>query len=99
MPKSVWGPIKWTELHCRGLLHLGMEGEQKWFESFVKSIPCPKCQHHFESYIQQHPPVFETRRAFFMWTVDAHNFVNRALEKPQINFMDAVGLYSKMLVD
>lgn len=85
MPKSVWGPLKWRELHCRGLAPLPMEGESEWFKSFIESLPCPKCKHHFESFIQQNPPDFSSRPAFFTWTVKAHNFVNRALQKPEVN--------------
>jgi hypothetical protein len=100
LPKSIWGPMKWQELHCRGLMHeKDMTGESEWFKLFVESIPCPKCQLHFESYIQQFPPVFTTRQLFFKWTVDAHNFVNRALKKSELSLFDAVVLHAKMLID
>lgn len=92
MPKSAWGPMKWKELHCRALAYLPMEGEQGWFDSFVESIPCSKCKHHFESYLKQNPP-FEkpiTRPEFFQWTVDAHNYVNRQLRKKELTYAEAL---------
>jgi len=77
MPKSVWGPIKWKELHCRYLTGLPMEGEEQWFNDFIDGLPCPKCRNHFEEYVKEHPPILKTTRiGMFAWTVDAHNHVN-----------------------
>ena len=42
---------------------------------------CPKCLQHFESFLDETPPDFSSRPRFFEWTVMAHNFVNRALNK------------------
>ncbi len=96
MPKSVWGPIKWKELHCRALAYLPMDHEEQWFKSFIESIPCPKCQRHFESFVEQQPPSFASRPKFFEWTVSAHNFVNRALNKKELDLEEALVLYSDM---
>lgn len=104
MPKTVWGPMKWRELHCRALSYLPMKGEAEWLDKFVESIPCPKCQKHFEIFVKDNPPFFPDgvtsyrtldRPAFFRWTVDAHNFVNRALSRPEISYLDALTLYSE----
>jgi hypothetical protein len=84
MPKSVWGPIKWKELHTRGLLDLSMDDEQKWFETFVEGLPCLKCRQHFEAFLTEHPPDLSSRPNFFAWTVRAHNHVNEALGKPRM---------------
>jgi hypothetical protein len=81
MPKSVWGPIKWKELHARALADLPMEGEEEWFKDFVDGLPCPKCRHHFEEFVRIVPPNFSSRVAFFVWSVTAHNFVNEATKK------------------
>jgi hypothetical protein len=109
-PKSVWGPMKWRELHCRALAYINLtnsyddpdsemvitEAEVTWINVFIESIPCPKCRHHFDSYMQQNPllkgePI--TRPEYFRWTVDAHNFVNRALQKPEIDYRGALLLH------
>lgn len=93
MPKNVWGPIKWRELHARGLCKLSMRGENKWFKDFIRGLPCPDCRHHFEAFVRRHPPVFTSRRAFFSWTVKAHNCVNRATGKPVISVAKARALH------
>ena len=90
MPKSVWAPMKWKELHCRALAYLPMDGEKKWFDSFVKSLPCPDCQSHFELIVKQNPPDFTSRPAFFEWTVLIHNKVNQALGKNTLDIEQAL---------
>src|SRR4030095_16034680 len=52
----VWGPIKWKELHTRGLIDLSMDEEQKWFETYVEGLPCPKCRSQFQAFLADHPP-------------------------------------------
>ena len=84
MPKSVWGPIKWKELHTRALCSLATDNEHEWFAAFVAGLPCPKCREHFKQFVQAQPPDFESRSKFFSWTVAAHNFVNRHNGKPEI---------------
>lgn len=90
MPKSVWGPLKWKELHTRALAYLPMEGEKEWFDSFVKSIPCQHCQKHFQLFVEKNPPDFTDRVAYFKWTVAAHNYVNRSNNKEEWSIVKAV---------
>jgi hypothetical protein len=96
MPKSVWGPLKWRELHVRALAYLPMDNEKEWFDSFVQSIPCPKCQAHFELFLKDNPPTFDSRTSFFSWTVKAHNYVNRALQKPELSLEEALAEHVEM---
>ena len=93
MPKEVWGPIKWKELHVRALAPLPMDDEPKWFEAFTKGVPCPKCREHFCSFLEAHPPAFNSREAFFDWTVAAHNFVNSATGKQSVSLSAARQLH------
>lgn len=99
MPKKIWGPIKWRELHCRALAYLPMQGEDGWFKSFIESIPCPNCQKHFELFINENPPNFESRPDFFKWTVDAHNYVNRSNCKEEISYERALALHSGIILN
>jgi hypothetical protein len=85
MPKSVWGPIKWKELHARALSPLPMDDEPPWFEAYLEGLPCPKCRVHFEEFVRRCPPDFDSRDAFFNWTVRAHNHVNQANGKPVLS--------------
>lgn len=81
MPKEIWGPIKWKELHARAQAPLPMAGEEEWFEEYIRGLPCKHCRHHFEEFVRQQPPHWSSRVAFFEWTVQAHNHVNAALGK------------------
>jgi hypothetical protein len=89
MPKSVWGPIKWKELHCRGLIGLPMGEERHWFKAYLAGLPCAKCREHFEAFLRDCPPDFRSRDAFFEWTVRAHNHVNRANDRPLLTTDEA----------
>ena len=93
MPKSLWGPLKWKELHSRAFLDRDMSGEKEWFHSFVISVPCPKCQAHFEAFIKACPPDFTSRIAFFRWGVEAHNYVNAATKKRLITLDEAYRMH------
>lgn len=94
MPKALWGKLKWFELHARALAYLPMDNEKEWFDSFVQSIPCPKCQAHFELFLKDNPPDLSSRPAFMVWSVKAHNFVNRALQKTELSIEGALAANS-----
>jgi Erv1 / Alr family len=70
-----------------------MEGEEDWFKSFVTSVPCPKCQKHFEEFLKVRPPDFSSRTAFFVWTVNAHNYVNEATKKRLVTLDEAYKMH------
>jgi hypothetical protein len=90
MPKSVWGPIKWKELHTRALLERSMEGEEHWLAAYLAGLPCPKCREHFEEFLRKSPPDLRSRRQFFVWTVAAHNFVNEAIGHRTLGVTEAL---------
>lgn len=96
LPKSIWGPLLWRQLHCRALSYLPMKGEQEWFNAFIQSIPCPHCQKHFQLFVEQNPPDFKDRPSFFRWTVLAHNYVNKAKDKKEVDLATALGYYVAM---
>lgn len=89
MPKSVWGPIKWKELHSRALIDRSMDGEERWVAAYLDGLPCAKCREHFEVFLRQSPPDLQSRQLFFAWTVAAHNFVNRATGKRSLSIAEA----------
>jgi hypothetical protein len=99
MPKSVWGPIKWKELHCRALVPLPMNGESYWFAAYLEGLPCAKCRLHFEAFVHDHPPDFRSRNAFFEWTVLAHNHVNEANDKPVMTLAEARWAHREIFKD
>lgn len=85
--------MKWQELHGRALAYLPMDKEKEWFDTFVDSIPCPHCQKHFTLFVEENPPCFESRPKFFAWTVEAHNYVRRSQQKPEISLDEALSLH------
>lgn len=89
MPKEVWGPIKWRELHVRALMDFPMDQEAEWFKAYVDGLPCPECRKHFKAFLEKVPPTFTTRDAFFDWTVRAHNHVNQACGKREWETLEA----------
>ncbi len=89
MPKSVWGPIKWKELHTRALIERAMTDEARWFAAYVDGLPCAKCRAHFAAFLAESPPDFRSRPLFFAWTVAAHNFVNEATGKRNLTVAEA----------
>src|SRR4029453_18823841 len=90
MPKSVWGPIKWRELHTRAMVDLPMTDKAKWFQSFIAGLHCPKFLHHFECFVAVNPPVFTSRMEFLLWTISAHNAVNQATGKRSLGISEAI---------
>jgi hypothetical protein len=69
----------------------------QWFDHWKNSLPfgeCP-CKEHFDKYIQQNPPDFES---LFQWGVDFHNAVNRRILKPQVTIEEAVELWTSRVL-
>jgi hypothetical protein len=93
MPKNVWGPIKWKELHYRGLIDLPMDDEKEWFDNFCEALPCPHCREHFAAFVKKKAPDLTSRENFFAWTVAAHNAVNQATGKAQLSVDEARQLH------
>ena len=58
----------------------------KWLDLFRDTITCPSCQGHFAELLQNYrarfPNMLYTRSDFMLFTLRAHNAVNRRLNKP-----------------
>ena len=48
----------------------------------AEHYPCELCARHFEAYIKKHPVDASSGVALMGWMCDAHNAVNKFLEKP-----------------
>lgn len=44
--------------------------------------PCPDCRAHMRKMFQDFPPRLDSRQEFMTWLCEAHNMVNRRLDKP-----------------
>ena len=89
---SVWGPLGWMTLHSVASLYPDRPTEverqlmTKWLDLFRDTITCPSCQAHFAellgNYRSQYPNMLYTRSDFMLFTLRAHNSVNKRLNKP-----------------
>lgn len=84
-------PSTWDELHRRALAHKG-GNDLAWLLEYTTRIAgnC-ECRKHWILLIQRLPPDF-TR--YFEWTVEAHNDVNRRLNKPELTVEEARAIWS-----
>ena len=90
---SLWGPLGWMTLHSVSLLYPETPGDadrqilKRYMELFRDSLSCPQCHHHFkvifENYMRAHPDWNASRFNFFLFVCRAHNTVNRRLNKPK----------------
>lgn len=85
------GPKKWAELHQRSwtIKTIVPGKETEWLEKFERTIPCGECKAHWHQVVVENPPDFSSHEAYFRWTVDCHNLVNRSLGKPLMSYEDA----------
>lgn len=51
----------------------------------TRMYPCAECAHHFADLVAASPPNVASRAAFSRWMCEAHNTVNRRLDKPTFN--------------
>ena len=74
----------WKELHT--IEHPTSE----WFNSWLVKVPndC-SCAEKFETFLADNPPEFNN---WLEWSVKAHNWVNRKLDKIEYGLLDAVSL-------
>lgn len=89
---AIWGPLGWMALHSAASLYpdAPTEAERqlmtKWLDLFRDTITCPNCQGHFtellQNYRAQFPNMLYSRTNFMLFTLRAHNAVNKRLNKP-----------------
>jgi hypothetical protein len=89
---SIWGPLGWMTLHSAASLYPDTPTEAemllmtKWLDNFKNTITCPSCQGHFAemltNYRAQFPNMMYSRQNFMVFTLRAHNAVNRRINKP-----------------
>lgn len=96
---AIWGPLGWMTLHSISLVYPESPSVtdkiilKRFMELFRDTITCPYCQRHFkvifENYVASHLDWSNSRFDFFMFIVRAHNTVNKRLEKPRIDSVQA----------
>ena len=96
---SLWGPLGWMTLHSVSLLYPETPGDadkqlmRRYMELFRDTLSCPQCHNHFkvifENYMRAHPEWNASRFDFFLFICRAHNTVNRRLNKPKPDSVQA----------
>jgi hypothetical protein len=91
---AIWGPLGWMTLHSVSINYPDNPSpiEKKicthFLELFSESITCHICKTHFvrmlQTYRVRHPEFLNSKQDFFLFTVRAHNTVNKRLDKPTV---------------
>lgn len=92
---KIWGPMGWITLHAIAISYpenptLSEKQNMKVIlELFTDTLTCRYCKDHFSrilnAYNSQYPNFLNSKHEFFIFTLRAHNEVNRSLDKPIIN--------------
>lgn len=101
---EVWGPAFWFSLH-NGATKYPINATPTWKErmkNFIIGIPvmvpCEKCSVHATAYIEKYYDELESivsgRDTLFEFFCNFHNYVNKRLNKPEMNIEDAITMYS-----
>lgn len=78
-----FGPCMWKTLHAVAFAspqHPDDETRMQYIDFFRavgNVIPCPSCQEHYQSYMDQHPIEASDRKSLARWVYDLHDTVNR----------------------
>jgi len=105
------GPGYWTIIHKRAYEANTVKKQQEFVE-FVKeacyTFPCNNCKSHCTEYIKNFDPAAyigktivdefgqEQMWGLFIWAWQFHNAVNQRIGKPQMEFLTALELFSKL---
>lgn len=91
---TIWGPLGWMTLHSVGINYPDSPSEaekqicSRFLDMFAECITCHICKTHFLRILQTykiiHPEFLNSKRDFFLFTVRAHNSVNKRLDKPTV---------------
>lgn len=82
------GKGTWTLLHIMASTYPVIpspeikQDHKIFFQLLPRIYPCPDCRGHMRQMFQEFPPQLDSRRDFMLWLCEAHNMVNRRLNKP-----------------
>lgn len=106
---SYWGPLGWMTLHTIAALYpdtptlTERELARQWVGTFAECITCPSCQGHFKqmyaTYMMRHPEIFSSRRNLLLFTLRAHNTVNRRTIKKVYTIEECFADFTKFGTD
>lgn len=100
---KIWGPHGWKFLHYVSLGYPDnpTEEDKRNYKDFFTSLryvlPCEKCAQNYKHNLAKYPidNHLHNRDTLFKWAIDVHNEVNEELDKPTLQYDEAIELYSK----
>lgn len=102
-PRSEAGRRAWGLIHRYPIEHWNdwdPEAAIVWYsEDWLPLIPsfgC-SCKNEWAKLTSEHPPDFTSAKAFFEWTWDRHNDINRRLQHQEISIDQAYEIWSRHL--
>ena len=91
---ALWGPLGWMTLHSVSINYPDSPSDverqicSRFLDLFTETISCHICKSHFQRMLQTyrvlHPDYLNSKQNFFLFTVRAHNTVNKRLDKPTV---------------
>ncbi|KAI5184333.1 mitochondrial FAD-linked sulfhydryl oxidase [Nematocida homosporus] len=82
------GRSTWTLLHTIAAKYPAYPSREeksnaiKLIDLLTKMFPCDECRTHFQALVRSFPPQVNTQEEFATWLCQAHNIVNKRLNKP-----------------
>lgn len=95
-----YGPGVWFSIHTLALKATDNCGKKifiDFMDSLTETFPCVKCRNHIRNYINEHPiqKFWNEENGFFKWSWIFHNVVNLRLNKPIMEYSEALDKYTK----
>jgi hypothetical protein len=94
-----YGPGVWFSIHILALKAVD-NSSKKMFIEFIDilsdTFPCIKCRKHIKNYVSEHPiqKFWNEENGFFKWSWIFHNVVNLRLNKPIMEYSEALEKYT-----
>lgn len=92
---ELWGSQAWHFIHSVAITfpanptETDKENYLQFFKSLENVLPCPFCAEHYKENMAKIPPRFDNSKELFEWSVDMHNEVNKANNKPVLTYEEA----------
>lgn len=97
MSNASYARSHWLKLHRYAVdcFVWNVDEAKKWYREWVEGVPVTacNCKRNWMLLTSRNPPDFSNRRAFFRWTVDRHNDVNRKLGRVEMTLIEAKAMY------
>lgn len=98
---SIWGPHYWFMLHTTALNYPNnpTTATKKKFYDFIYNLPLfmphRDISNKFLEVLDKYPltPYLDNRKSFIKWIHFIHNYINKTLDKPPLDYYEAIDKY------